>query len=102
MKKYLHNIQEFTSWLNGRGITKEPISEWKAHLMAQNYAPAAINAMLSAPNSLLELLDLRECRVKFLKIQRRLFRDASRELARAEYDRLLSSAKTWGRNALRC
>jgi hypothetical protein len=36
-------------------------------------------------NSLLEFLDLRECRVKFLKIQRRLFRDADRELTKDDY-----------------
>lgn len=82
MEKYLRDIQAFASWLDGRDISKELTSEWKSHLVSQDYAPTTVNAMLSALNSLLEFLNLRECRVKFLKIQRRLFRDADRELTK--------------------
>ena len=38
--------------------------------------------------------------MKFLKIQRRLFRDDSRELTRPEYDRLLAAAREQGRERL--
>ena len=75
MEKYLRDVRAFAFWLDGRDISKDLTSEWKSHLVSQNYAPTTVNAMLSALNSLLEFLDLRECRVKFLKIQRRLFRD---------------------------
>ncbi len=92
MEKYLRDVRAFACWLDGREITKETTSEWKAHLVAQGYAPATVNAMLSALNSLLEFLHLRECRVRFLKIQRRLFRDAGRELTKEDYQRLLSAA----------
>ena len=78
MEKYLRDIRAFAYWLDGRDISKELTSEWKSHLVSQDYAPTTVNAMLSALNSLLEFLNLRECRVKFLKIQRRLFRDADR------------------------
>lgn len=37
-------------------------------------------------------------RVKFLKIQRQIFRDSSRELTKSDYDRLLAAAN--GRTAL--
>ena len=37
---------------------------------------------------------------KYLKIQRRLFRDDSRELTRPEYDRLLAAAREQGRERL--
>ena len=100
IEKYLRDVRAFACWLDGREISKEVTSEWKSHLITQGYAPATINAMLSALNSLLEYLGLQECRVKFLKIQRRLFRDAGRELTRAEYDRLLSSAKQLGKQRL--
>lgn len=100
MEKYLHDIRSFARWLNGREITKERTAEWKAHLVAEAYAPATINAMLSALNGLLDFLNLQECRVKFLKVQRRLFRDADRELTRADYERLLSSAKKIGRERI--
>ena len=100
MEKYLRDIRAFANWLDGRKISKKLTSEWKIHLVAQNYAPTTINAMLSALNSLLEYLGLRECRVKFLKVQRRLFRDANRELTRDDYQRLLDTAKTMGRERL--
>lgn len=100
VEKYLRDVRAFACWLNGRQITKELCAQWKAHLTEQNYAPASVNAMLSALNSLLEFLDLRECRVKFLKIQRRLFRDADRELTKDDYQRLLNTAYKLGRERL--
>ena len=38
--------------------------------------------------------------MKFLKVQRRLFRDAGRELTRPEYERLLETAKERGQDRL--
>ena len=73
---------------------------WKAHLVERGYAPASINAKLSALNSLLEFLGLGGCRVKFLRVQRRLFRDAGRELTKAEYQRLLDTAHRLGQERL--
>ena len=100
VEKYLRDVRAFALWLNGRTISKELTSEWKTHLVAQNYAPTTINAMLSALNGLFAFLGWGECRVKFLKIQRRLFRDAARELTRPEYERLLSAARSLGRERL--
>ena len=99
-EKYLRDIRAFACWLDGRDISKELTSEWKSHLVSQDYAPTTVNAMLSALNSLLEFLDLWECRVKFLKIQRRLFRDADRELTKDDYQRLLNTAHKLGRERL--
>lgn len=100
IEKYLRGVCAFASWLDGRKITKEVAANWKTHLASQNYAPATVNAMLSALNSLLEFLDLRECRVKFLKVQRRLFRDADRELTKNDYQKLLNTAHRLGRERL--
>lgn len=100
IEKYLRDIRAFACWLDGREISKELTSEWKTYLAARNYAPATVNAMLSALNSLLEFLDLPECRVRFLKIQRRMFRDADRELTKDDYQRLLTTAQTLGRERL--
>ena len=100
VEKYLRDVRAFALWLNGRTISKELTSEWKTHLVAKNYAPTTINAMLSAVNGLFAFLNWGECRVKFLKIQRRLFRDAARELTRPEYERLLTAARSLGRERL--
>ena len=100
IEKYLRDIRSFASWLDGRAITKELTTEWKKYLLEKGYAPVTINAMLSALNGLLDFLDLHEYRVKFLKIQRQLFRDSSRELTRKDYERLLFAAKKLGRERI--
>ncbi len=97
---YLRDIQTFHLWLEGRAITKAMVAEWKEHLLARSLAPATINAKLSAVNSLLRFLGLTDCRVKAVKIQRRVFRDASRELTKDEYHRLLGAAQKQGRDRL--
>ena len=100
IEKYLRDVRAFAGWLDGQEITKERNAAWKAHLVERGYAPAGINAKLSALYSLLEFLGLRDCRVKFLKVQRRLFRDAGRELTKAEYQSLLDAAHRLGRDRL--
>lgn len=100
IEKYLRDVRAFGFWLDGREISKENTAAWKAHLVEQGYAPASVNAMLSALNSLLEFLGLRACRVKFLKIQRRMFRDDRRDLTRADYNALTAAAKGRGKARL--
>ena len=100
IENYLRDVQAFRLWLDGRAMTKTLVAEWKEHLLAKSLAPATINAKLSAINSLLGFLGLSGCRVKALKIQHRVFRDASRELTKDEYHRLLNAAQRQGRDRL--
>ena len=100
IEKYLRDLRNFTHWLDGREITKERAAEWKTHLTEQGYAPASVNAMLSALNGLLDFLGLGDCRVKFLKLQRRMFRDDSRDLTRSDYDALTAAARAQGKARL--
>ncbi|MBM6682244.1 integrase, partial [Pseudoflavonifractor capillosus] len=51
------------------------------------YAPATVNSMVAAVNQFFTFLGWEECKVKALKIQRKLFRDDRRELTREEYQR---------------
>ena len=100
IEKYLRDISAFAQWLGDRDVTKELTGDWKAYLLEQGYSPVTINSMLSALNGLFKFLGWNEFQVKFLKIQRRFFRDTNRELTRVEYDRLLNSAKELGRDRL--
>ena len=100
IEKYLRDVGAFVRWLEGRPVTKEAAAGWKAHLQAAGYAPTTINSMLAALNGLFRFLGCEDCRVKFLKIQRRLFRDSSRELTRPEYDHLLETARAQGKERL--
>ena len=95
LEKYLRDIRAFAAWANGQKISKELTAEWKNHLVEQHYAPTSINAMLSALNSLLEFLGLNDCRVKFLKVQKKAYIDEDRELTENDYRKLLDSAGKW-------
>ena len=100
LEQYLRDLRAFLVWLDGRPVTKELAHQWKEELQARGYAPVTINSMLSALNGLFRFLGWEECRVKFLKVQRRLFRDERRDLNQSEYNRLLETAHQLGRERL--
>ena len=95
-EKYLRSVRVFAAWLGGAAVTKDAVTEWKAHLVQQRQAPSTINTALAALNGLFRFLGWEDCRAKFLKVQRRIFRAPERELTRAEYARLLAAAKNFG------
>ena len=78
--------------LSGAAVTQEMIRLWKDDLRARNYVPSTINACLAALNGFFRFCGWADCRARFLKIQRRLFRDSKQELTRAEYERLVAAA----------
>ena len=98
--KYLHDCTGFALWLGDRELTPEAAAPCREHLLQKGYAPATVNSMLSAVNRLLKFLGREECRVRSLRIQRRTFREQSRELTRGEYQRLLDAAAGLGRERL--
>lgn len=93
---YLRDIRSFARWLGGRAVTKELVVLWREELLAEGLVPVTVNAKLSALNGLFRFLGWEELQVKFLKIQRRVFRDAARELRREDYLRLLNTAERAG------
>ena len=84
--KYRHDLAAFARWLDGRAVTKETAAGWKSHLLDCGYAPQTVNSMLAAVNGFFRFMEW-GIRLKFLKIQRQIFRDKSRELTKPEYDR---------------
>ena len=97
--KYRRDLTAFARWLGGRPVSKENSTGWKAHLLNRGYAPRTVNSMLAAVNSFFRFAGW-NIKVKFLKIQRQLFRDATRELNRAEYTQLLAAARSNGQERL--
>lgn len=85
IEKYLREVRFFAGWMDGRPVTKEAVIRWKESLQKQEYVPATINAKLSALNGFFYFMGWSWCRVKFLRIQRQMFRTRSRELTRQEY-----------------
>ncbi len=100
IEKYLRDVRAFAHWLNGKPVTKEMVTGWKEYLQSEHRAPASVNAALSALNGMFCFLGWEDCRVKFLKIQRRLFRDQTKELTCADYNRLVATARNLGRERL--
>lgn len=100
IEKYLRDVSAFRIWLGNRSVTKELTAEWKERLLENNHTPVTVNSMLAAVNSFFRFAGWEDCQVKFLKLQRRLFRDAGRELSRAEYERLVETAANLSRPRL--
>ena len=100
IEKYLREVRAFAAWLEGAPVTKEGATAWKARLTASGFQPGTVNGKLSALNKFFAFLGWPDCRVKYLKIQRRVFRSSERELSREEYARLLETARALGRERL--
>ena len=100
IEKYLREVRAFAAWLGGAPVTKEGATAWKARLTASGFQPGTVNGKLSALNKFFAFLGWPDCRVKYLKIQRRVFRSSERELSREEYARLLETARALGRERL--
>ena len=100
VEKYTRDVLAFAAWLGDRPVTKETVTQWKERLVGDDLSPATVNAKLAAVNGLFRFLDWGECRVKFVKVQKRAFRDAARDLSREEYRRLLTTARVLGRERL--
>ena len=98
--KYLHDVAAFALWLGDAELTKEAAADWKQELLRRGQAPATVNAALAALNGLFRFLGREDCRVKFLKVQRRAFRDESRELTQGEYTALVETARSQGKTRL--
>lgn len=100
LEKYLRDVRAFALWLDGEAVTKEAVTGWKERLLTERRAPSTVNAALSALNGLFRFLGWEGCRARFVKVQRRLFRDPARELTRPDYDRLIATARELGKERL--
>ena len=100
VEKYMREMRQFQLFLAGQALDKARVASWKEHLLQKGNSPATVNGKLAALNAFLRFLGLESCKVKSLKVQRRLFRDAAKELTKEEYARLLSAARAAGRERL--
>ena len=90
---YLRHLRAFARWLDGAPVEKSSVVRWKTHLLAAGYTPATINGMLASLHSYFHFRGWAHCRVRYLRVQRRLFRADERALSREEYQQLLRTAR---------
>lgn len=99
IEKYIRDINAFTQWLGENELDKEAVLSYKEYL-TKNYAPASVNSVLSSLNSFFTFNEWYYLRVKNLKIQKQIFASKDKELTKAEYERLLTAAKSKGNEQL--
>ncbi len=100
VEKYGREAAQFATYLQGAPVSREGVAAWKEHLLASGLSPSTVNGKLTALDRLFTFLGWGDCCVRHLKLQRRLFREASRELTRQEYERLIAAAGRKGRERL--
>lgn len=98
--KYLRDVRGFAAWLGSRSLGKDTAAGWKTYLQESGLCPETVNSKLSALNKFLKFLNRGECCVKYLRIQRKMFRQTDRELSRTDYHRLLETANNIGKTRL--
>ena len=101
VKKYIRDIKAFFVYINGAKLTKALVIEYKNKLLDENYAVRSVNSMLASLNALFSFLGWSDLKVKFLKLQQRVFRPEEKELTKAEYLRLINTADEKGKKRLR-
>mgnify|MGYP005763552203 FL=1 len=95
IKQYRRDILSFFACLGNEPVTKERVIQYKNKL-SEKYRPASVNAKIAALNSFFSYIELPQLRVKQLKIQRNTFSSQKKELRKAEYMRLVETAKHKG------
>jgi len=96
IEAYLRSLTRFAEWADGRTITKELAMEWKTALSESGYRPISVNAMLAAVNKFFTCMGREDCKVKYLKLQRQMFRKSEKDLSKEEYQRLVQAAHEKG------
>ena len=93
--KYIRDIRTFTAWLQTqehKDITKDCVIRYKKYLEA-HYRPSSTNSMLTALNGFFEYTGWHDCRVMTLKTQPNHIYAQEKEMTRAEYEKLIKTAK---------
>lgn len=99
-EKYLRDVRMFAAHFRGTEITKEMVIAYKSKLLAEHYAVRSVNSMLASLNSLFAFLGWSDCKVKSMKLQRQIYCPEEKELTKAEYLRLVNTAKRKGKERL--
>ncbi len=84
----------------GCPVSKDRTSEWKTHLLAQGYAPVTINSMLAALNGLFHFFGVGRVPVQVFAHSKAVVPGRAPGADPREYDRLLETARSLGRERL--
>lgn len=99
IQKYIRDVKMFAEFLSGKEITKETVIEYKRRLQ-EKYKVCSVNSILASLNSFFGFVGLYEFKVKSIKLQKQIYCPEEKELTKAEYMRLVNTAKRKGNERL--
>ena len=99
IEKYLRDVKAFFEFAEAREISKTVVMEFKASLV-ENYEITSANSMIAAVNAFLRFMGWVDCCIKQFKVQKKAFCSEEKELTKAEYIRLVNTAKEKGNERL--
>ena len=100
IEKYIRDVRAFTTYMGNAEITKEAVIAYKNKLLSEGYAVRSINSMVASINSLFAFLGWEDLKVKSFKLQQKIYCSEEKELTKAEYMRLVNTAKQKGNERL--
>lgn len=89
--QYRRDILCFFTFLGSGELIREATLHYKKKL-EQEYKPVSVNAKLSALNSFFSFIKRSDLKLKLLKIQKKAYCSAEKELSKEEYLRLVRAA----------
>lgn len=100
IEKYVRDVKKFLSYLGEKKVfTKKDLLEYKMWLI-ENYSVNSVNSMLVALNQFLTSLDLGRMKLKRLFQQKQMLFEKEKLLTKAEYQKLIHTAKQQGKGQL--
>ena len=97
--KYAHDLRLLTDYAPDGIPDKAALVGFRAYLTERGYAPSSVNSILGAVNVFLAFLGS-DWRLKYLRLQRKTFLPADRELSHGEYERMVRAAENVGNRRL--
>lgn len=99
IEKYLRDVGALCSYANGKKISKVVVMAFKSSLI-ENYVTTSANSIISSVNAFFRFAGWEDCCIKQFKVQRKVFCSEKKELTKAEYIRLVNTAKQKGNERL--
>ena len=93
--KYTHDLRLLMDYAPNGIPGKAALVGFRAYLTERGYAPTSVNSILGAVNLFLSFLGS-DWRLKYLRVQRKTFLPADRELSHKEYERMAHTAEQRG------
>lgn len=94
IRKYICDLRKLQKFAKGREIDKKRMIQYKESLHRDgNYTEGSANSILVAANCFFRYLEWQELTVKLFRIQREIFCPDGRYLTKAEYRKLVQTAK---------